>query len=105
MSLLVPLHSTAESDLKEMQEKAQCLQGALEAKVATEQALKQQLETTERHIKEVHVDLQKAKEATESLKQELGQLREEYERGVHVLVFENGRTSSTVSYYFWFKKC
>lgn len=85
MSFLVPLHSTAESDLKEMRETTQCLQGALETKMATEQALRQQLEAMESQLEEAHTDLRKAEEAAETLRQELGQLREEYERGVHVL--------------------
>ncbi|XP_060095144.1 coiled-coil alpha-helical rod protein 1 [Heteronotia binoei] len=78
----------AECDLKEMRAMTQCLQGALEAKVATEQALRQQLEATERQQEEAHLDQQKAKETAESLRQELGQLREEYERALQEKVRE-----------------
>ncbi|XP_015264142.1 PREDICTED: coiled-coil alpha-helical rod protein 1 [Gekko japonicus] len=78
----------AESDLKELRETAQCLQGALEGKVTMEQALRQQLEATERQREEAHTDLRKAEEAAESLRQELGHLREEYERALQEKVTE-----------------
>ncbi|XP_054833301.1 coiled-coil alpha-helical rod protein 1 [Eublepharis macularius] len=78
----------AETDLKEMRETAQCLQGALEAKVAMEQALRQQQEATERQLEEAHTNLRETEEAAESLRQELGQLREEYEKTLQEKVTE-----------------
>lgn len=72
---------TAETDLKEMSETARCLQGTLEEKVVTEQALRQQQEATAKQLEATDNDLRRNEAATQSLRQELGQLREEYERG------------------------
>ena len=77
-----PFSSTVEADLQEMKERSQNLQEAVEAKVLVEQDLRQKLEATERQLEAAYKDLQRSKEAAESLRQELGQLREEYERGM-----------------------
>lgn len=60
----------------------QSLQEALEAKALSEQTLRQQQEATEKQLEASCSNLQRSEEAAESLRQELGQLRAEYERGI-----------------------
>lgn len=64
-----------------MREITQSLQEALESKVVMEQALRQQQEAMEKQLETARSDQQRSKETMQSLRQELGQLREEYEKG------------------------
>ncbi|XP_048338684.1 coiled-coil alpha-helical rod protein 1 [Sphaerodactylus townsendi] len=85
---LAEVQDKAESDLMEMRETVQHLQGVLEAKVVMEQSLRQQQEALERQLEEARSNLRKAEEAAESSRQELGQLREEYEKALQEKVVE-----------------
>ncbi|XP_044275534.1 coiled-coil alpha-helical rod protein 1 isoform X2 [Varanus komodoensis] len=78
----------AESELEEMKETVRSLQEALEAKAAVEQALRRQQESTERQLETAARDLRMTEEAAESLRQEVGRLREEYEKALQEKVTE-----------------
>lgn len=75
-------YQTAESDLSKMRETLQNLQETLEAKTAVEQELRQQLEATEKQLETTNRELLRSAGAADSLREEVGQLRGEYERGM-----------------------
>ncbi|XP_061475242.1 coiled-coil alpha-helical rod protein 1 isoform X2 [Rhineura floridana] len=85
---VVEARERAESELKDMRETSQSLQEALEAKALVGQALREQQEATEKQLEAAYSNLQRSEEAAESLRQELGQLRAEYERALQEKVTE-----------------
>ncbi|ETE64184.1 Coiled-coil alpha-helical rod protein 1, partial [Ophiophagus hannah] len=77
-----------ETDLSKMRGTLQHLQETLEAKTAVEQELRQQLEATEKQLETTNSELQRTAGAADSLRQEVGQLRGEYERALQEKVSE-----------------
>ncbi|XP_060546851.1 coiled-coil alpha-helical rod protein 1 isoform X2 [Pantherophis guttatus] len=77
-----------ETDLSKMRGTLQHLQETLEAKTAAEQELRQQLEATEKQLETTNSELQRTAGAADSLRQEVGQLRAEYERALQEKVTE-----------------
>ncbi|XP_015682479.1 coiled-coil alpha-helical rod protein 1 [Protobothrops mucrosquamatus] len=78
----------AESDLSKMRETLQNLQEALEAKTAVEQELRQQLEATEKQLETTNHELLRSAGAADGLREEVGQLRGEYERALQDKITE-----------------
>ncbi|KAM6472588.1 coiled-coil alpha-helical rod protein 1 isoform 3-T5 [Liasis olivaceus] len=78
----------AESDLSKMRETLQSLQETLEAKTVVEQELRQQLEATEKQLETTSNELHRSAGAADSLRQEVGQLRGEYDRALQEKVTE-----------------
>ncbi|XP_034962920.1 coiled-coil alpha-helical rod protein 1 [Zootoca vivipara] len=78
----------AEFELRKTRESLQSLQETLEAKALVEQTLRQQQEATEKQLEATCSNLQRSEEAAESLRQELGQLRADYERALQEKVTE-----------------
>ncbi|XP_063147364.1 coiled-coil alpha-helical rod protein 1 [Candoia aspera] len=70
----------AESDLSKTKESLQSLQETLGAKAAVEQELRQRLEDTEKQLETTNNKLHRSAGAADSLRQEVAQLRGEYER-------------------------
>ncbi|XP_026541219.1 coiled-coil alpha-helical rod protein 1 [Notechis scutatus] len=77
-----------ETDLSKMRGTLQHLQETLEAKTMVEQELRQQLEATEKQLETTNSELQRTAGAADSLRQEVGQLRGEYERALQEKVSE-----------------
>ncbi|XP_058027775.1 coiled-coil alpha-helical rod protein 1 isoform X1 [Ahaetulla prasina] len=77
-----------ETDLSKTRETLQSLEETLEAKIAVERELRQQLETTEKQLETTNSELQRTATAADSLRQEVGQLRGEYERALQEKVTE-----------------
>ncbi|XP_039213083.1 coiled-coil alpha-helical rod protein 1 isoform X2 [Crotalus tigris] len=78
----------AESDLSKMRETLQNLQETIEAKTAVEQELRQQLETTEKQLETTNHELLRSAGAADGLREEVGQLRGEYERALQDKITE-----------------
>ncbi|XP_070593912.1 LOW QUALITY PROTEIN: coiled-coil alpha-helical rod protein 1 [Erythrolamprus reginae] len=77
-----------ETDLSKMRGALQSLEETLEAKTVVERELRQQLEATEKQLETTNSELQRSTEAADSLRQEVGQLRGEYERALQEKVTE-----------------